>query len=221
MHKELNTVKGGYSEVAKYWERNGIDGPIALPNKDAAVAVAGGVEPAKPIQGGAVKAMSLAGAVFNHKDDKKGEKDSIRYTLSAPAADISLTAHMEKILANPMLLLASDANFEDATLDGKPWVRPEVMYAIWRLAPTLPHLKGLTVAFFTSALETWRRFITEYAPGGLIATASSKLHALAWMPTTNDVNEGALGSRRVIKQSYPKTTELTLNAQQRYRWNKT
>ncbi|KIJ29200.1 hypothetical protein M422DRAFT_188816 [Sphaerobolus stellatus SS14] len=321
MHKELNTVKGGYSEVTKFWGKNDIDGPITLPNKDAAAAVAGGVEPAKSVQGGAVKATSLAGAVFNHKDDKKGEQDSLRcafeaefgFSLNFPdtsntryqshcqaAAELlahldfyqdyfnimkdrkefrtlnhmeknlqlalqdlptiselcvlalfllsishpymrtvrgegfenlnvldmgpthkRVEAHMEKILANPMILLASDANFEEATLNGKPWIRPEVMYVIWKLKPTLPHLKGLTVAFFTGALETWRRFTAEYAPGGLIATASPRLRALAWMPTTNDINEGALGSRRVIKRSYPKAAELTLNAQQRYRWNKT
>ena len=44
---------------------------------------------------------------------------------------------------------------------------------------------------------------------------------MAWLPTTNDVNEGALGSQRVLKRSYPKSSELVLNSLQRYKWNKT
>ncbi|KIJ34068.1 hypothetical protein M422DRAFT_263860 [Sphaerobolus stellatus SS14] len=321
MHKELNTVKGGYTAMSKHWEMIGIDGPIMLPNKDAAAAITGGVEPEKPSQGGAVKATSLAGGIFNHKDDKKGEQDNIRYAFEATfgfplnfpdtnntwyqshcqaAAELlvhlnfyrdyfnimkdrkesrthnhmeknlqmvledlptisklcvlalfllsisypymrivrgedsenlnvldmgpthqTVEVHMEKIIANPAVLLSSGAQFAEATLDGNLWVRSEVMYAIWKLAPNLLHLESLTVAFFTGALETWRRFTAEYAPGGLIATASPSLHAIAWMPTTNDVNEGALGSRRVVRRSLPKATELTLNAYQRYRWNKT
>ena len=90
----------------------------------------------------------------------------------------------KKILDNPLLVLAPGANFEEATMDGKPWVRPEVMYAIWQLSSSLLHLKGLTEAFFIGALTIWRRFTTEFAPRGLIDTASSELRALAWMPTT-------------------------------------
>ncbi|KIJ42100.1 hypothetical protein M422DRAFT_171470 [Sphaerobolus stellatus SS14] len=321
MHKELNTVKGGYSAMEKFWKIHNILGLVNLPNKDAAAAISGGVEPVKAVQGGAVKTTTLAGAIFNHRDDKKGEQDSLRcafeaafgFPLNFPdtsntryqshceaAAELivnlpfyrqylllmkdrkesrtlnhmernlqialddiptiselcilaifllcisrpymhvireaghdehnildmgpfhsKVEAHMERIIADPMLILAFDAKFESATMDGKPWDRPEVMYAIWRLQLTLPHLKGLLVSFFTGALETWRRFTSEFAPGGLISNASPTLRALAWMPTTNDVNEGSLGSRRVLKRSFPKATELVLNSIQRYKWNKT
>ncbi|KIJ31792.1 hypothetical protein M422DRAFT_266547 [Sphaerobolus stellatus SS14] len=289
MHKELNTVKGGCSEMDKYWESNRITSPVILPNKDAATVIAGGVDPAK----------------------NTGEQDSIRYTFEATfgftlnfpdtsntcyqshcAAAAELVVHLnfyrkylelikdwkESRMSNHLehnllialmdiptiselcvlavflicislrymriirgegseelnvlemgpthqksqaLCLASDAKFEAATMNGRPWVRPEVMYAIWRLAPALPHLEELTIGFFAGALVTWRRFTTEYAPDDPISKISPDLRALAWMPTTNDVNEGALGSRRVIKRSIPKATELTLNAQQRYQWNKT
>ncbi|KIJ38351.1 hypothetical protein M422DRAFT_259003 [Sphaerobolus stellatus SS14] len=321
MHKELNTVKGGNSEMVKHWEANSLEGPIQLPNRDTAAALAEGAKPAKSVQGGAIKVMSLAGALFNNKDDKKGEQDSIkcafeemfrfpnnfpdtsntRYQSHCEAAaelivhlpfyrkyfelmkdrkesrllnhmeknvqmaldDIptlqelcvlalflqiisrpymrvvrgeghqdhnildmgplhgKVAAHMKKIISNPMLILSPAATFETASMDNLPWDRAEVLYSVWRLAPTMPNLKGLVVAFFTGALETWERFTAEFLPGGLIACTSPRLRALAWMPTTNDVNEGALGLRHVIKRSFPKASKLMLNAQQQYRWNKT
>ena len=95
---------------------------------------------------------------------------------------------------DPMILLTSGASHKTASLDGKLWDRPEVLYTIWHLAPILPYLKELTATFFRRGLETWRRFTAEYAPGGVIDTASAALRAIAWMPTTNDVNEGSLGS---------------------------
>ena len=39
-----------------------------------------------------------------------------------------------------------------------------------------------------------KRFTSEYAPGGLIDEATEEEKNHAWMPLTNDVNEGALGS---------------------------
>ncbi|KIJ34773.1 hypothetical protein M422DRAFT_263126 [Sphaerobolus stellatus SS14] len=234
--------------MEKYWGVNNICGPVHLPNNDASAAISGGAEPPKPVQGGAVRATSLTGAIFNHKDDKKGEQDSLRcafeavfsFPLNFPdtsntwyqshceaAAELitnlpsyqdyillmkdrkesrtlnhmelnlqialddiptfselciftvflqcinmgpfhsKVEQHMERLIADPMLVLASDAKFETATMDGKPWDRAKVI-------------------FFTGALETWKRFTAEFAPGGLIASASSTLHAQAWMPTTND-----------------------------------
>ena len=41
---------------------------------------------------------------------------------------------------------------------------------------------------------TWKRFISEFAPGGLIDEATAEEKELAWMPPTNDINEGAVGS---------------------------
>jgi len=32
-HKDLNTVLGGYIAISKFWEENGLDPPVLLPNK--------------------------------------------------------------------------------------------------------------------------------------------------------------------------------------------
>ncbi|KAF8237480.1 hypothetical protein L208DRAFT_1085390, partial [Tricholoma matsutake] len=57
----------------------------------------------------------------------------------------------------------------------------------------LLHLHDLVHAFFEGALETWMRFSVEFVEGRKIAMASASEHHLAWMETTNDFNEGALG----------------------------
>jgi hypothetical protein len=58
---------------------------------------------------------------------------------------------------------------------------------------TLPNLRGTLVAFFEGALAAWKRFSSEFEPGGAIAIASPQERERAWMKTANDDNEGKLG----------------------------
>ncbi|KAF9218272.1 hypothetical protein BS17DRAFT_672809, partial [Gyrodon lividus] len=89
MHKELNVVKGGNVCMQAWWGDNNIEGPILLMNCDNAAATLGDPDSAsasctiKVSQCGAVKALSLAGAVFRHKDDKRGQQDSLQFFLKA------------------------------------------------------------------------------------------------------------------------------------------
>ncbi|KIK78092.1 hypothetical protein PAXRUDRAFT_164931, partial [Paxillus rubicundulus Ve08.2h10] len=90
MHKELNVVKGGNACMQAWWGIRNIKGPILLMNCDnAAVAVSGGPNSAMASctvsvsQCGAVKALSLAGAIFCHKDDKKDQQDLSCFFLEA------------------------------------------------------------------------------------------------------------------------------------------
>jgi len=59
---------------------------------------------------------------------------------------------------------------------------------------TFPHIHGLLTAFFKGAEETWKQFTSEFAPDGLIDQSTAEEKELAWMPATNDINEGALGA---------------------------
>lgn len=97
-------------------------------------------------------------------------------------------------------------------MDAKGWDQPEAIYAIQALARGLPHLRGATVAFLKGALEIWERFLAEFVQGGDIAKSSASQRQLAWMPTTNDHNEGALGTFRISKQKAPNMTLETHNA---------
>ena len=91
-HKDLNTVRGGYVAMEKWWKEQHIEGPVLLANQDNDMvleernqAIAHGDE-VTPTQEqalnrstcGAIKTAQIAGAIFYHKDDKKGHHDFFR-----------------------------------------------------------------------------------------------------------------------------------------------
>ncbi|KAF8801016.1 hypothetical protein BYT27DRAFT_7216447 [Phlegmacium glaucopus] len=120
--------------------------------------------------------------------------------------------HMQDLIDNPDLLIGSDATHITGSLDGEEWQNPKVMAAIMEMMPELPLLRDLLVAFLVGGKETWERFISEFAPGGLIDEATAEEKERAWMPSTNDVNEGALGSFHVLMRRQPQLTLLSHNA---------
>ncbi len=95
MHKDLNSVKGGAAAMANAWADLDAPPPILLANKDneltlqdvdvetlsaASLLLADNLSPAEirafeTSTRGGVKLCSLAGAIFNNKDDKKGQHD--------------------------------------------------------------------------------------------------------------------------------------------------
>ncbi|KDQ13604.1 hypothetical protein BOTBODRAFT_111111, partial [Botryobasidium botryosum FD-172 SS1] len=119
------------------------------------------------------------------------------------------------------LALPPTVDYKTAVLDGKPWTRPDLFDTTARLAPTLPHLEAVFVAFCEGAQETWGRFTKEYEEGGAIASASPSQRELAFMMPTNDHNEGALGSMRVWSRRAPSMTIDQHNARAVYRKNNT
>ena len=80
-------------------------------------------------------------------------------------------------------------------MDGQQWEKPNIMATILKQAPELPHLSSV---FFKGAHGTWKRFTTEFTPGGTIDSATDGQKELAWMLATNDINEGC---QRLIQMS--------------------
>ncbi|KAI0027124.1 hypothetical protein K488DRAFT_30531, partial [Vararia minispora EC-137] len=81
MHKEQNAVKGGNERMQAFWEtvKNQTDGPVPLLNRDKKAAVAAGHTPSVGSdEAGGVKLTTLAGNIFNHHDDKKGQQRNYR-----------------------------------------------------------------------------------------------------------------------------------------------
>jgi hypothetical protein len=129
--------------------------------------------------------------------------------------------HIKKIIEDPKILLGPSATHETGTVDGRKWKSPGAFEAIQKYIPELPHLSPVLVAFFEGAAETWKRFTSEFSPGGLIDEATTEEKDLAWMPPTNDINEGALGAFRVLLRRQPQLTLLQYNAQALFHHNKT
>jgi hypothetical protein len=120
-----------------------------------------------------------------------------------------VSTHIQAIIANPFNLLCENPSYSTASLGGEEWQHPDIFRSINNL--DLPYLEELLVAFFTGADETWTHFISEFAPGGLIDAATTEERDLAWMPATNDENEGALGSFRKLIRQQPQFTMQAYN----------
>ncbi len=319
-HKDLNMVWGGYTAMEKWWKGHGVQGPVILANRDndtvleereQAIACGDEVTPAQDralnrSTCGAIKTAQIAGAIFNHKDDKKGHHDFFRdwwkehvgtpFTFpdtsnnrfqsycyaaaalllhlkffrqflqhlqitkqngklnhmesnlwkalhdSATLSELAILAlygeaisypyvkairstsdsgetqnmldlgplhqkvstHIQTIITNPSSLLCENPSSVTVALGGDEWQHPNIFKSIKDL--DLPYLEELLIAFFTGANETWTRFTSEFAPGGLIDAATTEERDLAWMPATNDENEGALGSFRKLIRQQPQLT---------------
>ncbi|KAF8601010.1 hypothetical protein BDV93DRAFT_446537 [Ceratobasidium sp. AG-I] len=323
MHKDMNASKGGASAMPKFWKDNKqLPQPVTLFNKDndAIVSLSNASadtslaeqRAVSVSEAGAIKLCSLAGAAFNHKDDKKGHQDShfywfeskygcsrrfpdtsnVRYSsyidaatalctlhsayiefmehcrqkkgsgtlnhlelnitkaLNCPAtlaelivislygqavskpymrlvrtatvegkglAELSslhtqVQRHLESIIEDPLLIIGPDASSETATLDGSDWDEPAVLSALRQHESALPYLSDLFVAYCQGALQTWRRFTDEFADDSILASLTQEQNRKAFMPPTNDVNEGALGTYRVWSRKYPRQALHRFNA---------
>lgn len=329
MHKDQNSFKGGNTAMMAGWSELGLedDAPATLYNKQNAAVISKILDPEKgskpPTEAeaaaleastrGGVKLVALAGAIFSHQDDKKGQQDthvdffSVRhgkayrkfpptskirfgsfgegaaelwsdlegyeefmrrikfakakpgwtnmelnvlkglldigtltelaimtiYTMAitvpymrnvrGPGTEqtnvlnlgplhVQVCDHIRKIIEDPDIILGSEASCEEGSLDGREWERPDAMAAIRKRLPELTHIRPLLVKFFEGALTTWIRFSAEFAPAGLIDQSSATEREMAWMPSTNDANEGALGAYRVLLRNKPRLTLHLYNA---------
>ncbi|KAF8227020.1 hypothetical protein L208DRAFT_1298847, partial [Tricholoma matsutake] len=129
--------------------------------------------------------------------------------------------HMGEIIHNPHLLIGPPPSFTTAALDGQNWNSPKIFEAVHEKVSTFPHINGLLTAFFEGAEETWKRFTSEFAPGGLIDQSTVEEKEPAWMPATNDVNEGTLRAFRVQMQIKPQLTMTNYNALAMFECNNT
>ncbi|KAJ7605696.1 hypothetical protein DFH06DRAFT_1020041 [Mycena polygramma] len=136
MHKEMNSVKGGVQAMKLFWESIGGPVPVKLMNKANDAAAANSAPGSKASEhatvaseGGAVKVTSLLGALFNHKDDKKGQQDTFKlyfeeflgYTISCPDTSntrfqchcdcaVFIILYLTKILEFMMFVMYSKEN---------------------------------------------------------------------------------------------------------------
>jgi hypothetical protein len=129
--------------------------------------------------------------------------------------------HIKNILDDPDLLFGVEASAATTSLDGKDWEDPDAIRIALEMKNKLPHLKSVTVAFFRGSLPTWTRFSAEFAPGGLIDQATPDEKHRAWMPATNDINEGRLGSFRISARNKPTQTLHSYNSQAMFSRNRT
>ncbi|KAF9552336.1 hypothetical protein CPC08DRAFT_698685 [Agrocybe pediades] len=102
-----------------------------------------------------------------------------------------------------------------ATLNRTEWDEwsMQAVRSIQKLAPDLPLLKKAIVAFVDGAQRTFvERFSEEFKPGGDIDKLTDSERAELFFSSTNDANEGGLGSWRLAQRLRPAETLHKFNA---------
>ncbi|KAL5512075.1 hypothetical protein ACEPAG_3596 [Sanghuangporus baumii] len=128
--------------------------------------------------------------------------------------------HLKTLINDSLIILAPDADPRKATLGGlEEWISADCVSAIHSYKPNLPYLEAIFKAFLLGTLETWERFSVEFNGAGIIAGLTGKECELAWMPATNDINEGALGALRVYMQKSLGGSLHRFNSLYRFRRN--
>lgn len=132
------------------------------------------------------------------RSPSENNKDEAKNMLNLGPLHAQVYKHIMDIIEDPNILIGSSTTPKIAMLDGEKWQNPAVVEKILNEVHILPYFLELLHAFFNGAAETWERFTSEFAPGGLIDAATAEERDLAWVPPTNDENEGALGSFRIL-----------------------
>ncbi|KAL5483219.1 hypothetical protein ACEPAI_8449 [Sanghuangporus weigelae] len=132
--------------------------------------------------------------------------------------------HIRRLIDDPQIVLSPGSSPQEAILCGnEDWDRPDTIKTIQIFIADgkLPMLEELFKAFLRGALQTWERFSAEFNDDGTIAALTEGERQLAWMPATNDANEGALGSYRVFARKNPNGSIKLFNSLFRYKRNET
>jgi hypothetical protein len=116
---------------------------------------------------------------------------------------------LEIIIQNPSIWTGSETSYEKGSLDRKEWDKwaLQVFAAVHALAPQLPDLDSAITAFARGARETFvNRFSDEFKEGGGIDQLTEAERDELYFSSTNDPNEGGLGSWRCGQARRPSET---------------
>ena len=108
-----------------------------------------------------------------------------------------------KITANPTVLLDPSSPLSDITIDGQECMDPMLITAVRKLAPDLPDLNRAISAMFGGGAMGWDIFTSEFVEGGPFDQLTPEERVGLFIPSTNDANEGALGSLCSYKKHCP------------------
>lgn len=112
-----------------------------------------------------------------------------------------LKTFIQLLINNPSPVLGPGAADTAAgVFGGGSWSRPKALQLKHRLHNTglLVNVPTLWAIFLAGALATWEHFTVEFAADSLIASMLPDKQCKWWMPATNNLNKGALGSLHVM-----------------------
>jgi hypothetical protein len=132
--------------------------------------------------------------------------------------------HCQQLVENPELILDFDPDkYQLATFDRNLVARDDIMVETKKLhdCGKLPCLRQMLTRFLEGAKATWIRFSSEFAPGGLIDGLNDAEKGRIWLPATNNINEGTLGSFIKHMRENPTAALATHNGLAMFKHNKT
>jgi hypothetical protein len=119
------------------------------------------------------------------------------------------------VIEEPSIWTADAVSYENGSLDGKEWDEwdVKVLTAVKTFAPKLPDLTFAIIAFVEGARETFvERFSDEFKAGNGIDELTVAERDELYFSSTNDANEGGLGSWRRGQCRRPAETLHKFNA---------
>ncbi|KAJ7749920.1 hypothetical protein B0H16DRAFT_1318933, partial [Mycena metata] len=137
----------------------------------------------------------------------------IRTTKDKPINLLSLTDLHRKlpqfcahVAANPHILLDPTTPQDQLSIDARPFLNDLLLQSILQLQPYLPNLFLIISRMFSGAKTGWIIFTPEFHIGGTFDSLTPWQRAILHLPTTNDPNEGMLGTLKSHSRHRPNST---------------
>ncbi|KAJ7673844.1 hypothetical protein DFH06DRAFT_1173381 [Mycena polygramma] len=168
-------------------------------------------------------ALALLGVSvhWGYMDIVRGKKENPINLLSLTDLHRRLPKFCANIAANPWKLLDPTTPLDELTIDAKPFRDEFLVDCIRQMKPHLPNLFLIISTIFSGAEQGWIRFTPEFQVGGTFDRLTPEQRAILVIPSTNDSNEGMLGSFRVHMRYHPNSTAHSFSNQTRTERNDT
>lgn len=150
-----------------------------------------------------------------------GSQENPTNMLSLTDLHRKLPVFCARIASNPYILLDKTVPLSERTIDGKPLIDRFLLDAIDQLRSDLPNLFLTISCMFGGCEAGWIHFTPEFHVGGTFDRLTPEQRAILHIPTTNDRNEGMLGSFTTHLQYHPNSTAHSFSNQTRTERNNT
>ncbi|KAJ7451260.1 hypothetical protein B0H11DRAFT_1742871 [Mycena galericulata] len=151
----------------------------------------------------------------------RGTKEKLINLIDLTDLHRKLPEFCAHIASNPHIILDPTTPQHQLTIDGKPFLNEFLLDAIAELRCELPNLFLVISTMFSGCETGWVQFTPEFHVGGTFSRLTPEQRAILFIPSTNDANEGMLGSFRVHMRYHPNSTAVSFTNQTRVERNNT
>lgn len=151
----------------------------------------------------------------------RGTKEKPINLLSLTDIHRQLPVFCAHVAVHPYILLDPTTPLELLTIDGRPLLNELLFAMIAQLRPRLPNLSLVISSMFSGTETGWIHFTPEFHVGGTFDMLTAWQRSVLFIPSTNDRNEGKLGSFTVHMRYHPNSTAASYSNQTRAEQNNT